>query len=179
LKKDYDIRDEWLPFEIHPETPAGGVLLEKHLPHIDWDDLYRNLRRSGERYGLTFNRVTLLANSRMILEAGEFAREHGLYDSFHEAAFRAYFTDLEDIGDSSIICALAARIGLDRKALGDALARGRYTPVLQRTTAQAHRLGINSAPTFIINNRYSVVGAQPLEAFQDLLRRIGGDGRID
>ena len=93
LKKEFYIKDDWLAFEIHPETPEKGVLLTEHLPHIDWDEMYINLRRSGARFGITFSDVTVLSNSRMSLEAGEFARDHGMFDKFHEQIFYQYFTE--------------------------------------------------------------------------------------
>ena len=147
-----------------------GVLLTEHLPHIDWDDLYRNLRQSGEPFGLTFGDVTILSNARLSLLASEFARDQGMYDQFHEAVFKAYFTDLQDIGRLNVLLAIAEKTGLNPDALKTALAEQRYLSRLQEVTTRARRLGINSAPTFIINQQYSIVGAQPLEAFRDILQ---------
>ena len=31
LKKEYNLAVEWRPFEIHPETPKGGALIEELL----------------------------------------------------------------------------------------------------------------------------------------------------
>ena len=148
------------------------MLLAEHLPHIDWDDLYSNLRTSGRQFDMVFNPVTLLPNSRRVLEASEFARDQGCYAAFHDAVFKAYFTDLQDIGNSGTILQLAARSGLNAVELEAALAQQRYLPRLQEVTDRAHRLGINSAPTFIINEDFVVTGAQPLEAFRDILGKI-------
>ncbi len=176
MSREFDIEEEWLSFEIHPETPAAGVLLTEHLPHIDWDDLYRNLKQQGARYDIIFNDVTILANSRKVLEASEFARDNGKYDTFHEAVFKAYFTDLKDIGRLDVIYSVADEVGLDTAGLQQALEQDTYYPRLQQTTAMAHSMGINSAPTFIINKKYSVVGAQPTDAFRDILQKAASEG---
>jgi len=172
LKKEYTIRDEWLPFEIHPETPPEGVLLAERLSHIDWDDMYRNLRTSGARYDIAFGDVTLLSNSRLSLQAGEFARDQGRFEQFHEELFRAYFTDVEDIGSITVLLERGKKAGLDPAEMRTVLEENRYLPRLEAVTAEAHACGITSAPTFIINDRYSISGAQPLDVFRGALKEI-------
>jgi len=36
--------------------------------------------------------------------------------------------------------------------------------------------GVSGTPTCIINGRYKVLGAQPIEAFRQVLRNIGKEG---
>jgi predicted DsbA family dithiol-disulfide isomerase len=165
--------DEWLPFEIHPETPPEGVLLTASLPHIDWDGMYRNLRKSGERFGIKFGNVRLLSNAGMSLAAGEFARDCGGFEAYHEAIFNIYFTQARDIGSWEAVREAAEAAGLDTAELKKALDAGRYRQRLAAVTGEAHRRGINSAPTFIINNTYAIVGAQPVGVFRDALIRAG------
>ena len=121
MKKEFDIDDEWLSFEIHPETPPEGVLLTEHLSHIDWDEMYTGLRKSGKEYNIEFGGVTILANSRKAFEASEFAREQGKYDELHEGLFYAYFTEVRNIGDEDVIMDVASKEGLDTSALKQAL----------------------------------------------------------
>jgi predicted DsbA family dithiol-disulfide isomerase len=166
------LREEWLPFEIHPETPPGGVLLAERLPHIDWEELYRQLRQSGASYGIAFGNVTLLSNSRLALEAGEFARARGRYEEFHEAVFHAYFTKTEDIGSMAVLMEIARTAGLDAAELKAALGDGRYRAQLDRVTREARQCGITGAPTFVLNGRYRIVGAQPLDVFKETLSMI-------
>lgn len=134
--------------------------------------MYRNLRISGERFGIQFGRVTLLSNARMSLEAGEFAKECGKFEAYHEAIFIIYFTQARDIGSWEAVREAAEIAGLDTTELKKALDEARYRPRLAAVTDAAHRAGINSAPTFIINDRYMITGAQPLEVFRDELLRI-------
>jgi len=166
------LREEWLPFEIHPETPPQGVLLTERLPHIDWEELYRHVRQSGSAYGIAFGNVTLLSNSRLALEAAEFAREQEKYEEFHEAVFDAYFTKTEDIGSMAVLTKIARGLGLDAAGLEAALRDGTYREHLGRVTREAQRCGITGAPTFIINGKHSIVGAQPLDVFRDTLSMI-------
>jgi predicted DsbA family dithiol-disulfide isomerase len=159
--------------EIHPETPPEGVLLSVRLPGIDWDGMYQKLRRSGAPYGITFGDVKLLSNSRLSLEAGEFARDHGRFDQFHEAIFRAYFTAARDIGRMDVILDAARSAGLDAEALQAALNKGLYRDRLQAAQKESERYEVTGVPAFIIEDHYKIVGAQPLEVFRETLQRMG------
>ncbi|MCP4715756.1 MAG: thioredoxin domain-containing protein [Deltaproteobacteria bacterium] len=176
MKKEFDICDEWLGFEVHPETPPEGVLLTVCLPQIDWDDMYRNLRLSGKRFGIEFGQVTLLSNSRLSLEVGEFARDAGKYDEMHEALFRSYFTQVQDIGNRDVVFALAGEIGLDCDGLEAALEEKRYAERLERVAGEARQHGITAAPTFVIAEKHVIVGAQPLEQFREVLLNCSQSG---
>ena len=78
----------------------------------------------GESFGYRFGDRTFLSNSKPALEASEYARDNGKYDSFHEQLFRAYFTDLLDIGDTKILLNLAREVGLNPQELKRSLDEG-------------------------------------------------------
>jgi len=176
LKKEFAIRDEWLGFEIHPETPPQGILLSDRLPDIDWYALYSNLRASAAPLGIAFGDVRLLSNSHKALEAGEYARDQGRFDAFHHAVFRSYFTDVQDIGSPEVLQDVAASAGLDAAGLQKALDDGRYLPRLQAASREADAYGFSGVPAFVIAQRYTIVGAQPLEVFRRVLRAAAAAG---
>jgi predicted DsbA family dithiol-disulfide isomerase len=160
-------------FEIHPETPPEGVPLAMRLPDVDWDGMYENLRRTGAQYHIMFGKVTLLSNSRLALEASEFARKQGKHDLFSEKVFHAYFTEALDIGRKEVVMELAGAAELDVGELKDALLQERYAQRLREATAEGQRYNITGVPAFIINGKHKIVGAQPIEVFQDTIKRFG------
>jgi predicted DsbA family dithiol-disulfide isomerase len=128
-----------------------------------------NLKTYGSQFGLQFNNLEVLSNSHLSLIAGEFARDHGKFHEYHEAVFRAYFTAGEDIGKAEVINRILEELNLDAKEFMAASKVGIYEDKLKQTTSAAHLNQINSTPTFIINDKYTVVGAQPVEAFRKVL----------
>jgi len=149
------------------------VPLAVRLPGIDWEGMYQNLRLSGAQYGITFGDVKLLSNSRLSLEAGEYARDHGRFHEFHEEIFRAYFTEVKDIGRMDVILDSARSVGLDAEALQAALKKCCYRDRLQAAQQESERYGISGVPAFIIEEQYKIVGAQPLEVFRETLQKVG------
>ena len=108
--------------------------------------MYRNLRKTGERFGIQFGNVQLLSNARMSLAAGEFARDCGRFGAYHEAIFNSYFTRARDIGSWEAVREAAEAAGLDTAELHKALDDGRYLQRLSAVTDEAHQSGITSAP---------------------------------
>jgi predicted DsbA family dithiol-disulfide isomerase len=136
---------------------------------------YASLNRAGEPLGITFGERTFLSNSRHALEASEYARDHGKYDSFHERVFRAYFTDLRDIGNVKILLNVAQDVGLDPVDLNDSLESGFYATRMEEAMQEAAKYGVNAVPTFIINDTDKIVGALPLDKFRERVKRVQPD----
>jgi predicted DsbA family dithiol-disulfide isomerase len=169
LKKEYAIEDTWVSYELHPETPPKGMPLSERFKGYDISSFHKQLRARGVEVGVVFGDQVLLPNSRFALMASEFARDRGRYDYFHENMFSAYFTEGLDIGNPGIIAAVAKKSGLDEKETLSAVADGRYQPRLEEARKEGQLLSLTGIPLFIIENKYKIVGAQPIEAFRNLL----------
>jgi len=174
LKKEFPIEDEWVSFELRPQTPPEGIPYTVLFPGVDIKERYASLNKTGAPFGIRFGERKFLSNSRLALEASEYARDHERYDPFHERVFRAYFTDLLEIGNLKIVLGLAQEVGLDPVDLNDALEIGFYTCLIEEGSQEAARCGINAVPTFVINDTDTIVGALPLETFRERLKRIHG-----
>lgn len=137
-------------------------------PMAFWNQL--NTRAAS--MGIHFGPQTLMSNASKAMQAGEFAKAHGRYHEYHEAVFKAFFTDCKDIGDTKVILGIAENAGLDAADLEKELAAGTYRPALEETTRAARNRMITSAPTFIIEGRETITGAQPIETFRAALNRV-------
>jgi predicted DsbA family dithiol-disulfide isomerase len=104
--------------------------------------------------------------------ASEFARDSGLYDSFHENMFQAYFTHGLDIGNPDVIAAVAKKSGLDEKETLNAISNDRYTARLNEARKEGQLLNLTGIPLFIVDGKYKIVGAQPIEVFSELLLKL-------
>jgi predicted DsbA family dithiol-disulfide isomerase len=134
---------------------------------------FQQLDERGKKMYVRFGPQPLMSNSRQAMEGGEFAREHDRYDLYHEAVFRAFFTDCRDIGDRAVILDVARAVGLDAGELNTALESGVYLPRLEETTREAKKNGISAAPTFVIDGYGTITGAQPIDTFRTALRQVG------
>jgi len=134
--------------------------------------MYDHIRQRGKEFSITFGDVTLLPNSRLALEASEYAREMGKYESFHENMFRFYFTEAYDIGSIGVITSVATESGLDAGGMMNAISEKRYRPRLTQARQEGEKINLTGVPTFIITGKYKIVGAQPVEVFKEVFSKI-------
>ncbi len=172
MKKEFDIEDKWVSYELHPETPPSGVLLAERFKGYGISSFYNQLRIRGEEVGVAFGDPKILSNSRLALMASEFARDQGRFESFHENMFQAYFTECLDIGRLDIIAAVARKSGLDENETINAINDGRYAERLDKAKTEGRLIDLTGIPLFIIEQKYKIVGAQPIEKFREFLNRI-------
>ena len=132
--------------------------------------IMEHLRSMGAPFGITFVDRPLLSNSRLALQAAEFSRDHDLFGPFHIALFAAYFSNGLDIGNIDVLATIARDAGLNAREMKQALQSGKYLPGLEAAKEEAAVRGVTGVPAFFIEDKKSVVGAQPLDVFRKALR---------
>jgi len=128
------------------------------------------MNRSGAPYGIQFNPINVVANSRLALEASELARDVGKFEEAHTRLFRAYFQEGKNIGEKNTLLRLFSEIGLNEQQLSYVLDNHVYSARLEQSLVKARKYGITAVPTFIVNGKEKIVGAQPYEVFQRCLK---------
>jgi predicted DsbA family dithiol-disulfide isomerase len=131
------------------------------------------MEERGRNLGITFRRGrTWASNSYLSLQAAEFAREYGNEWAFHRRMFKAYFDDLENIGDLDTVVRIGAEVGLDEAGLRTALKDGRYRQMVDEGVSWSRNVGVTAIPTFVFNEQYGIVGAQELPTFRQMMAKI-------
>jgi predicted DsbA family dithiol-disulfide isomerase len=173
LKPEFSFALEWKGFQIHPEWPAAGMAAAEYRRGMDPETrrmMWARIASLGETVGLEMKSPELLANSRLALEAAEFAKECGKAEIFEERIFRAYFNENLNIGSQGVLGELAAEVGLDRDELNLALESNRYERRLNDNALAAHERGVDGVPTFFVGD-YPLVGAQSEQVMRQILQR--------
>lgn len=180
MAQEFAVTIEWVPFELHPETPPEGLIRDPHRP-IMKPAVRDYLFLLAEDGGVEMQSTTVMPNSRYALEATEWARDQSAaaFDLLHRALFRAYFGEARNISTVDQVVAVAEEVGLDGAALRRALESGAYCARVQEATNAMRAVGITSTPTYLFEDRYMVVGAQDDALFADVLRRLGVPRRTD
>lgn len=169
-----ELQVEWMPLEIHPEVPQGGMPVEDlPYPRSHWERMLESLRIEAEAEGLQIARLERVANTHRALLASAYVqdREPERFGDFHAALFRAYFGEGRDIGSPAVLREIASEAEVDARRMDDALEQGGYEAALRRTSEVAGRLGITGTPTFVFGERHGAVGAQPVEELRRVVER--------
>jgi len=163
---------EWNGVEIHPDTPLRGRPLTELFRKADIDRMMKHLRDMGASFGITFADRTFLSNSRPALIAAELARERGRFQPVHESIFSAYFSQGLDIGDADVLSDILRNAGIDAAILKNAIHDRTYASRLLQAQQEAVQAGVTGVPTFVINAKSTIVGAQPVDVFRKVLQKI-------
>jgi predicted DsbA family dithiol-disulfide isomerase len=175
LQREWDVRVEWNGYELHPETPPGGLPLGAYLPNAE--GVLRHVAEFASRFGISDLRAPArVAKTRRVLALAEHARDRSRLEEFRAAAFDAYWRHgwcLEADGD---LRAVARAAGLDPDA---ALAAAEAPEILARVEAARRRAleaGVTGIPTFDLGGA-RVVGCQPYDVLAAAARRAGAERR--
>lgn len=168
LRKELDFDIEWRPFELHPEVPVTGMSMDDYFQGAG-DELVKSVTDYGKDVGLTL-KTRSLYNSRLSLKVNEYARLEGKHDAFHKAIFKAYLEEDKNIGDVDTVLDIAQSVGLNRLKTKTFIESPEAEKIITDSKNEALRLGINSVPSFIINNNL-IRGAYPYDSMKELFTK--------
>ena len=89
-----------------------------------------------------------------------------------ESLMEAYFVDGENIGSYEVLVERAVRCGLDADAARDVLETEDGVEALAVGLRRATENGITAVPTYVVDARWSIPGAQDPAVFEQVFRRL-------
>ena len=166
----------WRPFELNPAMASEGMdrtaYLEAKFGSLDtFQRLEEQVTAAGRSEGISFafEKIRKTPNTLLAHRLIWFAGRQGRQDAIVNALFRGYFEQGADIGSLAVLTALAESAGLDAARF---LRTDEGAEKVKAEEAAGHRLGIRAVPYFVLNNRYGISGAQPLDVFVGAIEKI-------
>lgn len=172
LKDEYDVDVEWRPFYLYFDTPPEGRDLPEHVKRARAHGSEERLRQIAASYGMEFISTRRIYNTRLAHEATEYARVHGKGSEFHRVVFRKVYAEGQDPSQWDVLRAAAEEVGLDADEMQREVEDEKYMAEVVDKVRWAYQIGVTGVPTYVINNRYAIVGAQPYEVFKSALEQI-------
>lgn len=175
-RPDLKIERRWRPFQLRPDMPQAGIPWREFAPAKFGgpevaEAAFAHVTSVGETIGLDFNfdKVVNALNTtnphRLILFAADQGREWEMAN----ALFKAYFTEGRDLSAVDELAAIAAGVGLDPAQVKTFLSTNDKADEVQASQIFADTNDIRGVPFFIIEGRYTLSGAQPVEVFLRVL----------
>jgi predicted DsbA family dithiol-disulfide isomerase len=119
-------------------------------------------------YHVLDNRVGSTALAHELLA---YAADQGKQAEAWHHLFTAYFGEARPIFSVEDLVTLASEIGLDPEDAREALQSHRYAARVADEGRDAAELGATGVPFFVIDRRYGVAGAQPVDTLLAALQR--------
>ncbi|MFZ3577580.1 DsbA family oxidoreductase [Virgibacillus sp. DJP39] len=132
-----------------------------------------NLGIQAAELGLTYRFETMKhTNTFDAHRLAKYAEEQGKGKEMTERLLHAYFTESLHISDYATLVDIAEDLGLDKDAVIDVLESSDYAKAVRRDEQEAQQIGVKGVPFFVFNEKYAVSGAQPPEAFSEVIEKV-------
>ena len=182
LQGDVQADLHFQPFELNPHMAPGGQDLGEHLTQKygstaeQQGQIRQTIAARGAEVGFEFHiggrgRVYNTFNAHRLLHWAEgqgAVAQHAL----KKALLQAYQGRAECIEDAQVLLAAVAAAGLDVAAAQVVLDSDAHTAEVRERQQFYAQAGIRSVPAVIINDKHLISGGQPVEVFEQALRRI-------
>ena len=164
------------PFLLDPSVPPEGVDLRERLrkkfgrdPEGIFDRVVAAARETG--IALDYSRIELTPTTIPGHTLLRHAAARGTQVALANALFEAYFLRGKNLGDLDVLADIAAPHGF---SVDDVRAIAADPTELSRTRKEAEswaREGVTGVPFTILDKRYALGGAQPVDVFVEAIRR--------
>jgi predicted DsbA family dithiol-disulfide isomerase len=172
LKAEHNVDVEWRPFYLYFDTPPEGRELPERVKQARARGSEERLREMAASYGMEFVSTQRIYNTRLAHEATEYARQHDKGNEFHKVVFRKVYAEGQDPSQWEVLGSAAEEVGLDPDEMQREVEAEKYMATVVDRVRWAYQIGITGVPTYVIDNRYAIVGAQPYEVFKGALEQI-------
>jgi predicted DsbA family dithiol-disulfide isomerase len=174
---DFDgpVEVEWRSFQLDPTFPKGEhrpvfeALAEKTGGTPDQvRAMTAHVASLAEAEGLTYDfEHSVMVNTFDAHRLTHLAKAQGHGAAMHERLMRAQLIEGANLSEVDTLVRLSEELGVDGAAR--VLTTDEYTADVENDIREARLLGATGVPFFVLDRRYGVSGAQPVEAFRSAL----------
>ena len=171
----------WLPFQLNPDLPENGITREEYVTRkfgARGKGVNERVIMAGRQVGVPFEyeKMKVQPNTLNAHRLMHYAEREGRQDELAEELFRAHFTEGANLTDVEALADIAARAGLDRKAVAAYLASDEGRDLIARAEEEARSGGIGGVPFFIFNRKIGVSGAQDPDTLVQAMEQAAAEG---
>ncbi|MEV4900974.1 DsbA family oxidoreductase [Citricoccus sp. NPDC055426] len=172
---------EWKSFQLDPSLPEHDhrneidYLVEtKGMPRDQVTQMLAHVTQQAAGEGLDYDFDALVvANSWKAHRVIQRAKASSLETAarLEEQLFKAHFEDGKNIGSEDVLVELGTAAGLTAEQVREALDEDRWETAVKQDLATARALGVSGVPFFVLERKYGISGAQPVEVFTQALEQ--------
>ena len=167
LSKEFNLTIDWKGIEIHPEFPPQG---KKRTRTLKSKSFAETIREMAKEDNIEIKLPGYATNSRLSLEASEFAKIKGKFLEFHIGVYEAYFLEGRNIGDIEIVLDIGEKAGLHRSDLVECLNKRTMFDKIEANKKEAEDKLILGVPTFLFGD-FPVHGNQSTQTMRHIIKR--------
>lgn len=175
FKDSIDIN--WKSYQLNPEykNTEGENLYDylsknKGISLAQAKQMTTQVSEMANNVGLNLDFETSIpANSFDAHRLIHFAASKGKQDLAEEELFKAHFEQAKNIDDTNVLLEVAAELGLDIEETKKVLESDAFAEEVRFDIYESQQLGVRGVPFFVMDRKYALSGAQPVDAFKQAI----------
>jgi len=177
----------WKSFQLDPNTKfkEGNTIYDNLADSKGWTvDYAKNVTKQvvemAKAEGLEFNfDKAIPANTFNAHRLIHLAANHKLQEQAEEALFKAYFIEGKNVEDTQTLISIGLLIGLSQDDLKKLFAGEAYTNDVENDIYEARQVGVKGVPFFVVDRKYAISGAQPVDVFLKTMERAWSEKPVE
>ena len=118
---------------------------------------------------------TVVANAKNAHRLLQLSKTLGKGDDMKERLLKAYFTEGKNIDDFATLVSLAEEVGLEKERVETCLNSKEFAENVEQDILESRQIGVRGVPFFVLDRKFGISGAQPVEVFEDTLNKAWAD----
>lgn len=176
-----NVEVEFKSFELDPNTSLySGQSIHEALAakyRMSVEEAKRaneNVGQHAASVGLTFNFDEMKpTNTFDAHRLTKYAQTVGKEKELTEKLLHSYFTESKLVSDHDTLIEIGKSVGLEENQQREVLLdKTKFANDVRIDEAIANQIGVTGVPYFVINQKYSISGAQPTETFLRALNQV-------
>lgn len=175
-------------FQLSTDLPdkGNGYPVTEYLvnkagyPKESINKMFDNIEKLAESAGIKCDlRNSVAANTLDAHRLIKLAATKGLESEVTTLISKAYFEQAKDYSDIELLVAIGTQVGLEEENIREMLASDRFKKEVADNIKEAHKLNIDTVPTFLFERKYAIVGSEPVSTFLETLNKAYNSWKSD
>lgn len=167
-------------FELDPNavketvsTTLERVMKKYSMSALQTKEMIASVTAHAMDVGLEFHYDTVrYTNTFDAHRITKYAESKGKGREMTEKLFHAYFNENKQMSDFKVLTGIASEIGLDILEVQEMLNNNQFATNVRMDETEAQRIGVHAVPYIVINEKYTVSGAQSPEVFIEIIKKV-------
>ena len=175
---DIKVEVVYRPYFLDPTIPPEGFDRTEYMTRKFGAERLKTIHdpliAAGKEDGIPYNfdKITRSPNSLNAHRLLRWAHMAGCQSGVKEALMMAYWSWGQDISDIEVLKTIAIVNGFNGPDVAKHLASDLDKEEVLAEAKSAQEIGVTGVPTFLVNKKYGMVGAQSVAAIVEMLRKL-------
>lgn len=173
-------------YQLNPDTPTDSAvptyesLAKKFGKTIEEaKEMTEGVAQHARSVGLEYDFDNMMeANTLAAHRLVKWAETKNKDAELTEQLMHQYFIEAKNVGNHRVLLNIVEAVGLSSSEAQQVLESDQFMSEVQLDIAEAGQIGVQGVPFFVVNRKYAISGAQPLEAFVEALEQIAEEEGI-